>query len=1078
MRALARWGITPLLAAPLGAWALGLGDIELQSALNQPFKAQIALIATPEELQGLKIALAPPEMFERRGLDRPGFLTRLEFRIVANAAGRPIVQVSSRESVAEPFVTLLVEATWARGRQYNEYTVLLDPPVLLPGPAVDVPVQPPQTRPATPGAPGGAINRPAPREPAQAPAPASPPRTEPAPQPAAPAPRSNDAPRVTPTSAPGGSYGPVQRAETLWAIADRYRPDGVSMNQMMVAMYRANPQAFGGNMNVLKVGATLRLPESADFQELATTVANAEVQRQTDEWSNRSPQQRALRLLPPAEAPAAAASPVPQAPPSRTPAVTPSPETPAAPPNAVANNADAEESRRILELRNEELRNLQNQAANAPPEQPADAPAGEPAPAVPGVALEPEEPLFADETPDETPEPEAAPAEPAPAPAAPPIRAPESPSIVARVMDWLASPVLWIGVGVALTLIAALLFVRRRRQEPEDITGRWEALESEVDDEEVREATERMRRQLPEESIVVEETTRSSRREAEVDPPTETRPRSAAPRGAGRAAPAPADETLSSQTVINLDQADPVAEADFHMAYGLYDQAAELVQKALDAAPQRRDLKLKLLEVFFVWGNKDAFLNAAQSLRKEIGQKADPDWDKVVIMGKQICPDERLFAEAASVAGAVDVDLQAGDSPLDLAFDEASGSGLDLDLGLGDADDGDLETSGTRELKAPSQPAAAKKPARPELDSSLDIGERTAAGLEAAFFELGDADKDDPSQTMPDLAADSLAATQESPTVESPRSGRDWARDAGESPTAEFSLDAPTVETPTIESPGPDSPTMETPTVETPFRRNEQPTVEQPTIETNQSDLTAEIDLDDLGLDVKDIEGLPQDLGDLPTAGADGDTREQPALRGSDDLLSATGVTQVLRGGVVEDDDEDLEQRKTSVLTDEDATMLAPGFGDDNTLTGTEVLEHRFEFDKESGDTSLVKALKKEDNLDLNLDDLSAALHGADTVEQPRSSSFSNDVFGGGATPLDMEIGDDTAGADDPTGTEEVGPLDPQTMTEVGTKLDLARAYIDMGDPEGARSILEEVLDEGDPNQRREAQSLIDVLSA
>src|SRR5204862_3700890 len=166
----------------------------------------------------------------------------------------------------------------------------------------------------------------------------------------------------------------------------------------------------------------------------------------------------------------------------------------------------------------------------------------------------------------------------------------------------------------------------------------------------------------------------------EAEAPAE--PRRAAQRPP-RAAAAPADDTLSSQGVINLDQADPVAEADFHMAYGLYDQAAELVQKALEAAPNRRDLKLKLLEVFFVWGNKDAFLKAAQSLRGEIGQKADPDWDKVVIMGKQICPDERLFAEATAGAGQVDVDLQAGDSPLDLAFDEpgageAAGS-VDLD---------------------------------------------------------------------------------------------------------------------------------------------------------------------------------------------------------------------------------------------------------------------------------------------------------------------------------------------------------------------------------------------------------------
>ena len=325
MRALARWGITPLLAAPLGAWALGLGDIELQSALNQPFQAQIGLIATEDELQGLKIALAAPEVFERRGLERPGFLTRLEFRVATSSAGRPVVQVSSRESVAEPFVTILVEATWSRGRQQREYTVLLDPPVLLPGSPVNAPVQPAQTRPAAPNSPGGSINR---QPPAQAPAPtpapppasSTPPRTQPAP-----AQRPSDTePRVT-TSATGGTYGPVQRAETLWAIAERYRPDGVSMNQAMVAIYRANPQAFGGNMNVLLVGATLRLPESADFQDLGTTVANAEVQRHSDEWLNRSQQQGTLRLLPPAEP-----TPAPhEAPPSRSAAVAPAPAAPA-----------------------------------------------------------------------------------------------------------------------------------------------------------------------------------------------------------------------------------------------------------------------------------------------------------------------------------------------------------------------------------------------------------------------------------------------------------------------------------------------------------------------------------------------------------------------------------------------------------------------------------------------------------------------------------------------------------------------------------------------------------------------------
>ncbi len=142
------------------------------------------------------------------------------------------------------------------------------------------------------------------------------------------------------------------------------------------------------------------------------------------------------------------------------------------------------------------------------------------------------------------------------------------------------------------------------------------------------------------------------------------------------------------------------------------------------------------------------------------------------------------------------------------------------------------------------------------------------------------------------------------------------------------------------------------------------------------------------------------------------DTREQPGLGAEDELLSATGVTQVLR-------DEDVGTKKSSSARrrcsrDKEATMLAPACGD-STMTGTEVLEHRFELD-ETGATSLVSALRAEndDGLDLNLDDLTQALHGADTVEQPRTTTFSRDVFGGGDTPLDLDIGSDVARAGRP----------------------------------------------------------------
>jgi pilus assembly protein FimV len=1057
MRARARWGVMPLLAAPAGAWALGLGDIELQSALNQPFRAEIALAASADELQGLRILLASPDTFERYGLDRPGFLNNFEFRVVA-VNGRNVIQVVSRESVAEPFVTLLLEATWPRGRMLREYTVLLDPPVLLPAPAAPPAVRPAETRSSGGNTSGGAISRPA-----------APPAAEPSAPAPAPAVREPNVSSATPppasrapVSAAGGSYGPVQRAETLWAIADRLRPDDVTVNQMMIAIYQANPAAFGGNINVLRAGVTLRLPESADFASLAATVANAEVRRQTDEWQNRTPGGQ-LRLLPPAETEVARApAPAPAAPAPR-PAATPPPASDRAAADAAAA-ASAEESRRLLEVRNAELQRLQ-QAADA---QSQNAPPPAPESAAPGVDLERDEQLFADEEPAPAP---AAEAPPAPAPA-PVVRAPvaSEPSLVSRAVGWLLSPVLWIGLGVAALLLTALWFVRRRRQETEDVTGRWEALESETDeDQETRDATERLRRQLPEETIVVEEQHAEPRR-AHAEPEVPSR-RSAAPRP--QRAAASADETLSSQTVINLDQADAVAEADFHIAYGLYDQAAELVQKALEAAPDRRDLKLKLLEVYFMWGNKDAFLKAAQALRSDVGQADDPDWNKVVIMGRQICPDERLFTEATTGTGRVDVDLEAGDSPLDLAFDDAASADVAAaaDAGL----DLNLESSDVRPAPKPAKPARAA--ARDFGGDALDIGARTAAGLEAALFEDLAQDQDDKgSQTTPDLAADSLAVTQESPTIERPGSS-DWA--TVESPTAEFASEAPTVETPTIESPAARSAaTTASRTLAIP-RRSDPPTVEQPALSSASSDYTAEIDLDDLGLDVKDLEGLPGDLGDLPMAsGGESDTREQPALRDEDALLSATGVTKVLHGG---DDDEDAMTGKTSVLEDQDATLMAPGFDEGtSTLTGTEVLSGRLE-DDESGNTSLVKQLrggKDTRSVDLDLADLTAALHGADTVEQPRSTSFSRDVFGGGDTPLDLDIGNEGArGDEDPTGTEEVG-LDPQTMTEVGTKLDLARAYIDMGDPEGARSILEEVLDEGDSNQRREAQGLIDVLSA
>ena len=131
----------------------------------------------------------------------------------------------------------------------------------------------------------------------------------------------------------------------------------------------------------------------------------------------------------------------------------------------------------------------------------------------------------------------------------------------------------------------------------------------------------------------------------------------------------PSDETISSETAINLDQGDPLAEADFHMAYGLYDQAADLIRIAISREPERRDLKLKLLEVFFVWGNKEQFLQTARELAETRADAAPGEWEKILIMGKQLAPEDPLFSGSGAVSGAaaggVDLDLEGGQSRVD-----------------------------------------------------------------------------------------------------------------------------------------------------------------------------------------------------------------------------------------------------------------------------------------------------------------------------------------------------------------------------------------------------------------------------
>src|ERR1700733_3543427 len=270
-----------LLLSPPAAFALGLGDIHLQSSLNAPLNAEVELVgATPEDLASLHAEVANHDTFTRYGLDWPAYLGGVSMRAEKTPDGRNVIKISSREAMNEPFLTFLIDVTWARGQLVREYTILLDPPLYTPGQnaANQAPVAAPEVG---TGAREGSINRTpaAPATPsastaagAESAAPA-----EPSPQAAAPArSRAAAAPRAR-----AGATRVVNRGDTLSQIAGSLSgAGGASTRSWMVAIYQANPSAFEGNMNMLHAGAVLRIPEASTAQAVAPAEALSEIRRQ------------------------------------------------------------------------------------------------------------------------------------------------------------------------------------------------------------------------------------------------------------------------------------------------------------------------------------------------------------------------------------------------------------------------------------------------------------------------------------------------------------------------------------------------------------------------------------------------------------------------------------------------------------------------------------------------------------------------------------------------------------------------------------------------------------------------------
>jgi pilus assembly protein FimV len=292
------------------ALALGLGEIKVKSQPGQPLLAEIPIISSePGELEQLRARLASPVTFERVGLPRPqGLVNELDFSVALDEAGRPVVRVTSRTPVDVPAVNFLIEVDWGQGRLVREYSALVSAPGTLAvagQPVIDAPAAAPADTIARPVAPAVAtVPEPAPAEQAPPPAP-----TRSAPVPSSPAP----AVAATPPAqvAAGDALAPVRRGQSLSQVAAPLaRAQGYTLDQAMVALLRANPEAFiNGNINLLKQGAVLRVPESAQAQAILEDEAAALVRSQIAEWRRaRAPIPQPAAVVDPAPAATTASS--------------------------------------------------------------------------------------------------------------------------------------------------------------------------------------------------------------------------------------------------------------------------------------------------------------------------------------------------------------------------------------------------------------------------------------------------------------------------------------------------------------------------------------------------------------------------------------------------------------------------------------------------------------------------------------------------------------------------------------------------------------------------------------------------
>ncbi len=1035
-----------VLATLLGAsllWSveapgLGLGDVELNSYLNQPLDAEISLLAVdPSEAEQITVKLASPAAFDAAGIERLILLEELAFEVRRNASGDIEIGVTTKNGIKEPFLDFIIEVVWPNGRLLREYTLLLDPPVFTSqqAPSVAAPEMgftvhgddEPQTIVSSnisetqerviPGSLGHAPSRAG----------------------------------VDPLSVPTSSGElRVRRHETLWEVASNILPGrGFSVEQRMLGIFKINQDAFiDSNINNLKAGYVLREPTEEMVAELSKSRAADIARQHYQDWLS------AKRLAAANSSRVAEASPGPAGladDPARAVASANaqarlslvSPEALDGAENKAATGAgqnglssgdlalvmaQAEESKaetealksrittleeqlammeRLITLKDDALVEMQRQLGgqqdqvvsaveeSMPQEEVSVEASSQLIEAVP-------EPLALEDKSVETP-PVAQSKVVKPLVVVEPV--PEESSL----FDMFLNPrILMLAVGVLLIIAAALMVIRKRRESAEEDYQNYEFVPEYAETE----------------GVVGDKASSAgvdAHAEGDVDFSglTETT----------LAELSEADEFSSGALdAFQADEADidPIAEADVYLAYRRFQQAEDLIKEAMQRYPDRSDLQVKLLEIYFAADNKEGFESQAEALFASLGGQENNIWPPVAEMGRELCQNHPLFGGKGPSSGndtdtADNLDLAADDTVDDLNVSEIA----ELDA-MAESLVDDLDLSSNEELASELDFSSLTS----EIDSGSSVTDDHCVGdsLAEVLVDETDIDRDHISDTeqlsvsgdelseIPVIDEASLENVDNTP-IDQPEDILDLGQelDVDAMQNADEALPSGDSE---LESKGEfDSASIIADLVSDRADGRSDSFSNNTTDEKENNEVTLDDDVSALSFEAlgSELEGLSgQSFGEKVEALSDD---MDPLAESLDELPVRHDV-----------DDFTVSADKAELSDDIDLSSLKP-----STEMDSAAIETLASFNEE-GDNVV-------DELSQSYGELEEVFTG---LADEELASGSDDLFGG----ADM----------------------------IGTKLDLARAYIDMEDHEGARGILKEVLDEGSDAQKQEAEEMMQKI--